>query len=187
MRILVAFVFFSRRRRHTRLTCDWSSDVCSSDLDDRSALRFSAKGKPPAEVDFPLSYCRVCVRPFPIRRYRVKRRLRSRARWLLVLIPAVVLLFWWGLTPYVPGSTHHIGEHLIRFEIDTSPRENAQRVAELHEVLDLLPAHLIEPLGSVKIIVSGAPDLCDHFWASGCAWRDASQIGIHQRSDADAY
>lgn len=117
----------------------------------------------------------------------MKRRLRSRARWLLVLIPAVVLLFWWGLTPYVPGSTHHIGEHLIRFEIDTSPRENAQRVAELHEVLDLLPAHLIEPLGSVKIIVSGAPDLCDHFWASGCAWRDASQIGIHQRSDADAY
>src|SRR4051812_49702706 len=24
--------FFSSRRRHTRLTCDWSSDVCSSDL-----------------------------------------------------------------------------------------------------------------------------------------------------------
>src|SRR5438477_9742403 len=24
--------FFSGRRRHTRLTCDWSSDVCSSDL-----------------------------------------------------------------------------------------------------------------------------------------------------------
>src|SRR2546430_4556447 len=24
--------FFSRRRRHTRFACDWSSDVCSSDL-----------------------------------------------------------------------------------------------------------------------------------------------------------
>src|SRR5690242_20836977 len=24
--------FFSSRRRHTSLTCDWSSDVCSSDL-----------------------------------------------------------------------------------------------------------------------------------------------------------
>src|SRR6266571_2969074 len=24
--------FFSSRRRHTRLTCDWSSDVCPSDL-----------------------------------------------------------------------------------------------------------------------------------------------------------
>src|SRR5438477_8524701 len=28
--------FFSSRRRHTRLTCDWSSDVCSSDLEGRS-------------------------------------------------------------------------------------------------------------------------------------------------------
>src|SRR6267142_4998346 len=28
----VSFFFFSSRRRHTRLTCDWSSDVCSSDL-----------------------------------------------------------------------------------------------------------------------------------------------------------
>src|SRR6266571_2492554 len=27
--------FFSSRRRHTRLTCDWSSDVCSSDLSHR--------------------------------------------------------------------------------------------------------------------------------------------------------
>src|SRR5256886_6574996 len=31
--------FFSSRRRHTRFDCDWSSDVCSSDLaQDRSAL-----------------------------------------------------------------------------------------------------------------------------------------------------
>src|SRR5256886_9745405 len=28
----IRFVFFSSRRRHTRLDCDWSSDVCSSDL-----------------------------------------------------------------------------------------------------------------------------------------------------------
>src|SRR5688572_33092872 len=26
------FFFFSSRRRHTRFVCDWSSDVCSSDL-----------------------------------------------------------------------------------------------------------------------------------------------------------
>src|SRR2546430_10953478 len=26
--------FFSSRRRHTRFDCDWSSDVCSSDLDE---------------------------------------------------------------------------------------------------------------------------------------------------------
>src|SRR2546427_11609225 len=30
--IEVVFFFFSSRRRHTRFDCDWSSDVCSSDL-----------------------------------------------------------------------------------------------------------------------------------------------------------
>src|SRR5260221_7846494 len=30
---IVTFFFFSSRRRHTRSLCDWSSDVCSSDLD----------------------------------------------------------------------------------------------------------------------------------------------------------
>src|SRR6267143_3147556 len=30
------FFFFSSRRRHTRWNCDWSSDVCSSDLHGRS-------------------------------------------------------------------------------------------------------------------------------------------------------
>src|SRR5256886_8301940 len=29
---VVSFFFFSSRRRHTRFDCDWSSDVCSSDL-----------------------------------------------------------------------------------------------------------------------------------------------------------
>src|SRR5260370_22485945 len=31
------FFFFSSRRRHTRFKCDWSSDVCSSDLGKRPA------------------------------------------------------------------------------------------------------------------------------------------------------
>src|SRR5256886_4488407 len=30
------FFFFSSRRRHTRFDCDWSSDVCSSDLKNSS-------------------------------------------------------------------------------------------------------------------------------------------------------
>src|SRR5688572_32514866 len=29
---MMVFFFFSSRRRHTRFDCDWSSDVCSSDL-----------------------------------------------------------------------------------------------------------------------------------------------------------
>src|SRR5260370_3420115 len=30
--VIVSMFFFSSRRRHTRFKCDWSSDVCSSDL-----------------------------------------------------------------------------------------------------------------------------------------------------------
>src|SRR5688500_19848997 len=30
---MILFVFFTSRRRHTKLQGDWSSDVCSSDLD----------------------------------------------------------------------------------------------------------------------------------------------------------
>src|SRR5205085_8078680 len=33
------FFFFSSRRRHTRFDCDWSSDVCSSDLSVLSIAR----------------------------------------------------------------------------------------------------------------------------------------------------
>src|SRR2546430_3710687 len=32
LRLSCLFFFFSSRRRHTRFDCDWSSDVCSSDL-----------------------------------------------------------------------------------------------------------------------------------------------------------
>src|SRR2546427_980157 len=39
------FFFFSSRRRHTRFDCDWSSDVCSSDLDEPIAW-----AKPPGYI-----------------------------------------------------------------------------------------------------------------------------------------
>src|SRR3712207_8194844 len=35
---LCTFLFFSSRRRHTRYWRDWSSDVCSSDLEVRDML-----------------------------------------------------------------------------------------------------------------------------------------------------
>src|SRR2546430_9731700 len=38
------FFFFSSRRRHTRFDCDWSSDVCSSDL--VGIVHNEAAGKP---------------------------------------------------------------------------------------------------------------------------------------------
>src|SRR5437588_12330450 len=38
--VSVFFFFFSSRRRHTRSLCDWSSDVCSSDLRDQELVAF---------------------------------------------------------------------------------------------------------------------------------------------------
>ena len=40
------YFFFSSRRRHTRFTSDWSSDVCSSDLDVRTQEELNNIGKP---------------------------------------------------------------------------------------------------------------------------------------------
>src|SRR6266542_3765954 len=40
----VRSVSFSSRRRHTRCDRDWSSDVCSSDLENRSAGRHDTRG-----------------------------------------------------------------------------------------------------------------------------------------------
>src|SRR2546430_13632886 len=43
--VCIWFFFFSSRRRHTRFDCDWSSDVCSSDLCQLGgAMHFSCPG-----------------------------------------------------------------------------------------------------------------------------------------------
>ena len=39
------FFFFSSRRRHTRSLCDWSSDVCSSDLLLASVIKSLSESK----------------------------------------------------------------------------------------------------------------------------------------------
>src|SRR5688572_30878212 len=42
--IFFFFFFFSSRRRHTRFDCDWSSDVCSSDLKTSFSGAVQARG-----------------------------------------------------------------------------------------------------------------------------------------------
>src|SRR2546430_9611760 len=48
--LVVLSLFFSSRRRHTRFDCDWSSDVCSSDLDDRAVLHHESERRQALEV-----------------------------------------------------------------------------------------------------------------------------------------
>src|SRR3989449_7287918 len=47
---MCCFFFFSSRRRHTRCSRDWSSDVCSSDL--LNFIDGSARGLPPSGNTF---------------------------------------------------------------------------------------------------------------------------------------
>src|SRR2546430_12541936 len=49
MQLYLRLFFFSSRRRHTRFDCDWSSDVCSSDLGE-TAKRSSSSSNARARV-----------------------------------------------------------------------------------------------------------------------------------------
>src|SRR2546430_10769473 len=63
---MVLFFFFSSRRRHTRFDCDWSSDVCSSDLRQIQSVRLTIvapqtapPGAPSPQVFFGLARVRL--------------------------------------------------------------------------------------------------------------------------------
>src|SRR5438132_7939654 len=64
------FFFFSSRRRHTRSLCDWSSDVCSSDLfrpDICFLVRYVERATDePARHTSPESKCRAGRRHEPL-------------------------------------------------------------------------------------------------------------------------
>src|SRR2546429_2661509 len=61
----VTFFFFSSRRRHTRCSRDWSSDVCSSDL------------QSPARAEW---FVRDCVSPQPCKSPCASRRMQKGRR-----------------------------------------------------------------------------------------------------------
>src|SRR5690242_21395399 len=77
------FFFFSSRRRHTRLTCDWSSDVCSSDLLLGGRQRQQRVGidlhndSPREPSEMRLRFVRILSRSVSI---RLRRRRRSEER-----------------------------------------------------------------------------------------------------------
>src|SRR5260370_22217747 len=68
--------FFSSRRRHTRFKCDWSSDVCSSDLYPATFGRRDCPCCPGTKLRFSIAHFSVKQRrPFknsfcPSRRHR---------------------------------------------------------------------------------------------------------------------
>src|SRR2546430_12265035 len=62
----ISLFFFSSRRRHTRFDCDWSSDVCSSDLNQLSRGLISLSLLPTSHPrNFQLSPVRTFTRFYP--------------------------------------------------------------------------------------------------------------------------
>src|SRR5256886_8680822 len=115
--IMIAFVhrrlglfFFSSRRRHTIFDCDWSSDVCSSDLYVTSAL-LSYRAKDTLEFA-------VGRDPLPtgINLPDLTYLFHAHNRIGYYDAPLQAKLFWWGkryqITPYAfaPGGPEPSGE-----------------------------------------------------------------------------
>src|SRR2546427_12731594 len=64
------FFFFSSRRRHTRFDCDWSSDVCSSDLAKKAGAWPGWRKRALAEIRLRIT------------KAKEKARGQSRPRWM---------------------------------------------------------------------------------------------------------
>src|SRR5688572_15622495 len=67
--------FFSSRRRHTRFDCDWSSDVCSSDLgaEGLAAEHFADHGVEPAVLEGSFARPRIILAGAQIERLKFLR------------------------------------------------------------------------------------------------------------------
>src|SRR5688572_31478476 len=81
---LFFFFFFSSRRRHTRFDCDWSSDVCSSDLEAHSADEMHRRGSGRClGKNRSRPQCKTAVRfkpvPAPSRKRRGERRVDRKS------------------------------------------------------------------------------------------------------------
>src|SRR6266481_7648333 len=63
MMVELLFFFFSSRRRHTRWNCDWSSDVCSSDLPRERFVPAERAHAAYVDEDIPLAAGRYLMEP----------------------------------------------------------------------------------------------------------------------------
>src|SRR5205809_8047909 len=91
--LLVLFFFFSSRRRHTRCSRDWSSDVCSSDLWGRLRKNLVAHAR---EIRLPNS-CLMnssIIPPLPTRSEERRVGKECRSRWSPYHYKKKILMFF---------------------------------------------------------------------------------------------
>src|SRR5689334_11930904 len=79
---VIFFFFFSSRRRHTRWNCDWSSDVCSSDLKRRTG-QVAVTFKPETELKDLITW----VMGFTCKNFILDPRIVSTGKKVTVIAP----------------------------------------------------------------------------------------------------
>src|SRR5256886_13692059 len=77
-RRLKSEVFFSSRRRHTRFDCDWSSDVCSSDLDCNTKTMLEKAQKAVMDIDTTSQPKHQHIQPILVESYKKIEALTNR-------------------------------------------------------------------------------------------------------------
>src|SRR3990167_4291209 len=133
---MIFIFFFSSRRRHTRFDCDWSSDVCSSDLYWRKRLR-----KPPK------------------RRWALDTFLRRAAFWfLLIVIWEAIFRFKVFPAQNFPSLCMALGkfaEGFISGEYLLSLKTSLLRIGIGYSLAILLGIFLGVAMGLVKFLDEG--------------------------------
>src|SRR6266498_4113705 len=188
------FFFFSSRRRHTRCGRDWSSDVCSSDLDQVDAAgelveqtaseeaRVAAGDETPAGGALVACECQVCGgEPDPARLELDADRFAAELD---------------GLTEGCPGSAHRVEHELADLAVgrDRCARECGQHLggvcgrgwqvaAAALRVRCLLcdrPDRARLARTHAATLVTAAASLAS---ASACAWRRKTSMSLWLRTE----
>src|SRR3989475_6481377 len=140
--VLFFFFFFSSRRRHTRFDCDWSSDVCSSDL--RCQVRL-LRGEGCAFYDWILAPCpsvqnaTACLRRATTNLFEEERNSKTQAG--VSQLPDPLQVKGSVMNPAFPARDHPVDAT----EVD--PKRTNQRLTgkEAHG-----RGHLPEVVGAVR-------------------------------------
>src|SRR5699024_12014697 len=110
LRVLQRSVFCSRRRRHTRSQRDWSSDVCSSDLErPRIFTEANAEG-----YSFPSGHAMISLVCYGLFTYFITEKISSKKLKLCVNLASAILIFIIGMSRFII-NVHYLTDVLTGF------------------------------------------------------------------------
>src|SRR5256886_12418134 len=133
--------FFSSRRRHTRFDCDWSSDVCSSDLKGSRLMIQAGPAQEAPETDL--------LNPDPAKISRLQPESEAaRNAWLANLKQELV-------APVT--AIREISEMMLKDAVDRGPADfpgDVERIQKAGERLVTLVHEVLDPCGMESVELS---------------------------------